>query len=276
MSILKAAGWTVVSFIAAPAFAQTAGAPAARADEAGGSPRLAQAIDEDTRRDPPVVAYAYAAHGTEAKTFGIQAYGLGLVARGQDGVIAGGGAIWGSPTQGLTFVVDGQRSVAREFSPSAAVIVRLYGGGLDGFSLGALGKFKVDGFAGGPSKDEVESEVELGALVSYRDVNWYLDANGIAGQGTGDDGETDTEGRLRFGRYIGQHVRLGFDGQARVRVAGPRTLPNGRVWDFAAGPQSTLVWNRFYGSLTAGPATAGLLSRNVGWSAMMSLGAATF
>jgi hypothetical protein len=222
------------------------------------------------------VAYAYTAYGTEAKTYGVQAYGLGLVAAGQDAVVGGGGAVWGSPLRGLTFVVDGQRNLSREFSPSAAAIVRLYGSGIEGFSVGALGKFKVDGFAGGPSRDEVESEVELGALVSYRDINWYLDANAVAGQGTGDDGETDAEGRLRFGRYLGTYVRLGLDGQVRARVAGPRVLPNGRSWDFAAGPQATVAWNRFYGSMTAGPSTVGLVSRNVGWSAMLSVGALAF
>jgi hypothetical protein len=34
--------------------------------------------------------------------------------------------------------------------------------------------------------------------------------------------------------------------------------------------------DRWYGSVTAGPATTGLVSRNVGWLAMLSVGAAAF
>jgi hypothetical protein len=233
---------------------------------------------DETRVRPelPVAAFAYAAQGTRAKTIGVQAYGLGLMAAGQDRVLGGGGTIWGSPMRRLTLVVDGQRNLSREFSPSAAMILHFYGDGADGLSLGALGKFKIDGFAGGPSHDEIESELELGALVSYRATSWYLDANAIVGQGTGDDGESDIEGRLRLGRALGSYVRLGFDGQVRARIAGPRVLPNGRTWDFAAGPQAMVAWDRWFGSVTAGPATTGLVSRNVGWLAMLSVGAASF
>jgi hypothetical protein len=237
------------------------------------SSSTAQAV---SRRDPPIVAYAYSAHGTEAKTLGVHAYGLGMVAAGQDGTVGGGGAIWGSPIDRLTLIVDGQRNLSREFSPSAAAIFRIYGDGREGFSLGALGKFKIDGFAGGPDRDEVESEIEIGGLVSYRDAAWYLDANAIAGRGTGDEGETDAEGRLRFGRELGEHVRLGIDGQVRARLAGPRYLANGRTWDFVAGPQAAFDWRQFYGALTAGPTTMALATRNVGWSAIVSVGGVAF
>src|SRR5215510_13859293 len=66
------------------------------------------------RRDPPVVAYAYAAHGAAAKTLGVHAYGLGIVAPGQGGTFGGGGAIWGSPIDRLTLIVDGKRNLSRE------------------------------------------------------------------------------------------------------------------------------------------------------------------
>jgi hypothetical protein len=277
MSIAKGfAGFSFALLVPIASRAQSAvPAPAASDDSAGGA--VAGASDRaGAGRESPIVAYAYAAHGTEAKTIGIQAYGLGLVAAGQDRVVGGGGAVWGSPLRRLTLVVDGQRSLSREFSPSVAMIVNLYGDGAKGFSLGALGKFKIDGFAAGPSHDEVESEAELGALVSYRGESFYLDANAIAGRGMGDEGETDAEGRLRLGGRLGTYVRLGIDGQVRARAAGPRLLANGRTWDFAAGPQAAWSWDRWYGSFTAGPTTMGLVSRNVGWVATLAIGAIAF
>jgi len=244
-----------------------------------GDPALgAQSASERSAapREIPIVAYTYSAYGTAAKTMGVQAYGLGLVASGQDRVLGGGGAVWGSPVDRLTLIADAQRSLMREFSPSVAAIARLYGGGREGFSLGALGKYKIDGFASGPTHDEIESEMEVGVLAAYRASGWYLDANLIAGRGLGDEGETDGEGRLRAGRDVGSWVRLGFDGQIRSRLAGPRYLPNGRTWDFAAGPQVVAFVDRFYGSMTAGPTTVGLLSTDVGWSAMLSIGGVAF
>jgi hypothetical protein len=92
----------------------------------------------------------------------------------------------------------------------------------------------------------------------------------------GDEGEMDAEGRLRLGRDVGSWVRLGLDGQARVRVAGPMTLANGRTWDFAAGPQFLAYSGPFFGSLTAGPTTTGLVTNNVGFTAMLSVGGTTF
>jgi hypothetical protein len=245
-------------------------------DESAGAAPATTSDETSGRRESPIAAFAYAAQGSAAKSIGVQAYGLGLVAPGQDRVLGGGGAIWGSPARRLTLVVDGQRNLSRDFSPSAAAILHFYGDRAEGLSLGALGKFKIDGFAGGPDRDEIESEVELGALVSYRHASWYVDANAIAGRGMGDDGEMDAEGRLRFGSSLGSYARLGFDGQVRARVAGPRLLPNGRTWDFAAGPQAIFAMDRWYGSVTAGPATTGLVSSSVGWLAMLSVGAAAF
>src|SRR5207245_5862306 len=118
-------------------------------------------------------------------------------------VIGGAGAIWGSPFERLTIVVDGQRNLSRDFSPSAAGIVRLYGNGRDGLTLGALGKFKIDGFGKGRNGDEVESEVEIGGLMSFESLGWHLDVNAIGGTGLGDDGEVDTEERLRLGYDVG-------------------------------------------------------------------------
>jgi hypothetical protein len=256
----------------ASALAQTTSA----SDDAGGTSATRAAEAKDVRREIPILAYTYAAHGVSAKTIGVQAYGLGLVARGQDGALGGGGAVWLSPIDRLTLVMDGQRNVARDFSPSAAAVVRLFGDGREGFTLGALGKFKIDGFGKGPNGDEVESELEMGALLSFAEAGWHVDANGIAGRGIGDEGEMDAEGRLRLGRDIGSWVRVGLDGQARARGAGPMTLANGRTWDFAAGAQVLAYSGPLFGSLTTGPTTTGLVTNNVGFTAMLSVGAAAF
>ena len=143
-------------------------------------------------------------------------------------------------------------------------------------SLGALGRFKIDGFAGGPSRDEVESEAEIGALLSYASGIFHVDLNAIAGVGLGDDGETDAEGRLRLGGDLGRLVRLGVDGQVRRRLAGPRDLPNGRSWDFAVGPQVLIQQGNSFGLATVGPTTMGLSSRDIGMTAMLSVGGTTF
>lgn len=70
-------------------------------------------------------------------------------------------------------------------------------------------------------------------------------------------------------------MRIGVDGQTRVRLAGPKYLPNRQTWDFAAGPQIMIGTRHFYGALTGGPATMGLLSPNVGWTVVASVGGST-
>lgn len=44
----------------------------------------------DVRSEIPNYAYAYTAYGATAKTLGVQAYGLGLTAAGQKGIVGGG------------------------------------------------------------------------------------------------------------------------------------------------------------------------------------------
>ena len=166
MSVAKGiAGFSLAMLVPVASWAQGAVTTSRASDDSAPGLGAAGSDRAGAGRESPIVAYAYSAFGTEAKTVGVQAYGLGLVAAGQDSVVGGGGAIWGSPIRRLTFVVDGQRNLSRDFSPSAAMIVHLYGDGADGLSLGALGKFKIDGFAAGPSHDEIESKTELGALL---------------------------------------------------------------------------------------------------------------
>jgi hypothetical protein len=256
-------------------------ASAASTSEAADENQVTSSVEsskeaKDIRNEVPNFAYAYTAYGTSPGAVGAQVYSLGLVAARQEATVGGGGMVWASPFKRLTFIVDAQRNVSKNFSPSGAVIARLYGSGSQGLSFSGLGKFKIDGFAAGPKHDEVESEIEIGFLASVVDSGWLLDLNAIAGRGLGDDGETDAEGRLRLARSLGSMLRLGVDGQARARLSGPRTLPNGRTWDFAVGPQALLGLDNFYGSFTAGPTTSGLTSSNVGWAVMAAVGGTTF
>lgn len=240
---------------------------------------------KDVRSEVPNYAYAYTAYGATAKTLGVQAYGLGVAAARQKGIVGGGLMAWWAPIDRLTLIGDGQRDLYGNFAPSAAVVVRIAGKNGDGWSLGGLGKFKVEGFGDGkpagagtpPAKPgEIESEVELGFLVSYaKSGGLHFDLNAITGMGTGDDGEVDAEGRLRLGYDLTHLLRLGVDGQIRGRLNGPTYLPNGRIWDFAAGPQAILGSKSFFGSFTGGPATMGLVSDRVGWNAIASVGGTT-
>lgn len=249
--------------------------PTHTADESKGAPPAPKTQERDTRSEVPIVAYAYSATGAPAKSVGAQGYGVGMAASGQDAVLGGGVSVWGAPIDRLTLIGDASRNVWGNFAPSAAAVVRILGDGKKGFSLGGLGKFKIDGFASGPNHDEVESELEIGALASFVQSGWHLDLNTIAGRGLGDDGEMDAEGRFRVGYDLGRYVRLGLDSQGRVRMAGPKYLPNGRTWDFAAGTQVMVAMSRFFGAFTAGPTTMGLTSNSVGASAILSFGGTT-
>jgi len=255
-----------VAIVSAPAMAADAAAPDA----------VPPVIEQrDVKTEIPNLVYAYQATGVTAKTMGVQAYGLGLVGggAGQKAVAGGGAAVWGSPVDRLTLIGDASRDQFGQFAPSAAAVVRLLGREGDGWSLGALGKFKVEGFATGPN-NEFESELESGLLLSYARYGWHADLNAISGFGLGDDGEIDVEGRLRLGRDLGSIFRVGLDGQTRVRAAGDNKLVGGRTWDFAGGAQALAGFGHFFGALTAGPATMGVVS-NVGFTAVASVGGST-
>ncbi len=246
-----------------------------KADVQSSQPDHGDRAAPDVRAKVPIIQYAYSATGAAPRTAGAQTYGLALVARDQDATLGGGARVWGSLMPRLTLLADAERNLWGNFSPSVAAVAHLLGAPGDGWALGALGKFKVDGFSGGRDGDEIESEIELGVLTSFAHGGWHLDLNAIFGRGTGDEGETDAESRLRFGYDLGRLVRLGVDGQARFRLSGEDQLPNGKTWDFAAGPQLFVGSGAFYGALTAGPATMGLTSESVGFSAALALGGTT-
>ena len=192
---------------------------------------------KDVRSEVPNYAYSYTAYGATEKTLGVQVYGLGVGAAGQRGILGGGLTVWGSPIDRLTLIGDGQRDLYGNFAPSAALVVRLLGKSGTGWSLGGLGKFKVEGFGDGKpigagsrpaTPGEIESEVETGLLLSYaKSGGLHFDLNAITGVGTGEDGEVDEEGRLRLGYDVTHLVRLGVDGQVRARLNGPKYLANG-------------------------------------------------
>ena len=256
----------VVAFVAAPCLA----ASPARAD--GSDATDTARAEPDVKGEIPNAAYAYSAYGATAGKVGVQAYGMGLGGRAQRATLGGGGAVWGSPIDRLTLVADGSRDATGNFAPSAAAIVRLLGNANDGFSLGVLGKFKVEGFGTGPG-GETESEIEGGLLLSYAKYGWHMDLNAITGFGTGDDGEIDAEGRLRANHDVGRFVRVGIDGQARYRLAGDTRLPGNRAGDFVAGPQVLVGSSTFFGSLTGGVATMGVVNQ-VGWTSIVAIGGA--
>jgi len=229
----------------------------------------------DTRQDVPIVAYAYSAQGAAPKSVGAYGYGLALAAAGQDAVLGGGATVWGSPIDRLTLIGDASRDVSGRFTPSVAAMGRLYGSRGEAFTLGVLGKWKAEGFGVGPHGDEIESELEGGVLATLLAGRFHLDSNVLAGGALGGSGEADVEARIRPGFDLGRLVRLGLDSQFRVRVAGPKYLPNGRIWDFAAGAQTVVGNQSFFGAFTFGPSTTGVLTNDIGVTGMLALGGTT-
>lgn len=217
----------------------------------------------------PVGAYAYSA-GTDSGLLGAQVEAVAV--GGRKRTIGGGMTGWWAPIDRLTLFADAQRDVFGHFAPSLAAITRVAGEPNDGWSLGLLGKFKVEGFGIGPNH-ETESEIEAGAVVSYAAGRVHLDLDGITGAGLGDDGEIDAEARVRFGGDITRAVRLGLDGQARWRVTGTTALAAGRTWDFAGGPQLVVIPGRWFVALTAGPSTMNVPDGRVAFTSAVAVGA---
>jgi hypothetical protein len=261
---------TAAASIGALVAASSLAARARAADDEAHPEESAQKPKPSAANEIPITAYAYST-GVRSGTVGAMGTGSGLV-YGSTSTLGGGGTVWGSPLSGLALIADAQRDVTGKFVPSAAVLVRLLGDHTNGWSLGALGKFKVDGFTRG--KDgEVETEVESGAVLSFVRERVHFDLNGILGFGLGDDGDRDGEGRLRFGVDLTSFLRLGIDEQARFKLGGVQKLPGNRTWDIAGGPQVLVHWKNFFGAVTAGPTTMGVIDPHAGWMALVSVGA---
>ena len=257
----------------------------ARADETADAVVADEAptATHDARNQVPILAYAYSAGGVDGPSFGAQGHGAMIAGEKQAASAGGGVTVFGSPIDRLTLIGDLPRDAASgHFAPSVTVIGRPYGENARGFAFGLLGKYKVEGFGveaettgpEGEDEFEFEHEIEGGLLVGYAGDGWHVDLDAITGVGVKEGGEVDVEGRVRVGCDLGDYVRLGLDGQVRGRAHGAETLPGGRTWDFAAGPQVLVGVANFFGSFTAGPVTLGV-AEGVGFSAMATAGGTT-
>ncbi len=219
--------------------------------------------------------FTFTAYGAPVHTFGLKAYALGRSSPGQKPIAGGGVSAWWSPMDRATLIGDASRNALGELTPSAAVVVRVLGRPGDGWSLGGLAKMKLEGF-GDEARKEIEGELEGGVLTSYARSGWHLDLNVLAGAGLGDDGEADAEIRARAGHDLGSFTRLGFDSQARARVAGDKRLAGDRTWDFAAGPEAVFAFGRMYGSLFTGLTSSTVPGlQRLGSLSIVSVGGAT-
>jgi hypothetical protein len=133
-----------------------------------------------------------------------------------------------------------------------------------GFSLGALGRLKSEGFA------EIEGELEVGLLGSYDAGSSHADVNLVVGKGF-DEEETDGEVLLRVGRDVLGFMRVGVDSRVRYRLSGDAPLAGGRKWDVFAGPQVTASFDHLYAGVLAGPSTVGVVD-GVGLEGMLTFG----
>jgi hypothetical protein len=291
---LQVASWVAIAAFSTSAWAadETAPAVAPSGAPSGGQGDNASAQTQteaesayggDVRAMVPQVSYTYSAHGAPEKTLGAAFTGFGLAdttttngARSGGSVIGGGISVWGSPLSRLTIIGDATRNVYREFSPALGATFRLMGKPGEGLNLGALVRYKVDGFGRGPTKDEVEGELEGGMLVGYHQKRLHLELNTILGVGTTEEGEVDVEARGRVGYDLSEHLRVGVDGQSRFRVAGPGILSNGQSYDWVLGPQAMVSSGHFFGSFLAGPTTTGTISPKVGAIVAISVGGTTF
>jgi hypothetical protein len=246
------------------------GASARAADDEGKTTSGSELAPRSATNEVPNVGYAYTT-GVATNSVGAMGYGSGLTAGGANG-FGGGGTVWGSPVDRLTIVADASRTIDKQFAPSAAALVRLFGDHALGWSLAGLGKYKVDGFSRG-ANNEFESELEVGAVVGYVRSGLHFDFNAVTGFGLTDDREVDSEARLRLGYDVAPFLRLGIDEQARYRLSGATRLPGNRSGDFAGGAQIFAWYRNVFGAITAGPTTMNVVDVRVGWMALVSVGA---
>jgi hypothetical protein len=215
-----------------------------------------------------VVALTHSARAPSKLGYGVSALGSGTLALSgevRDETQLGVGLrLWGSPLQRLVLIADVARRDNGEFAPALALQVRFWEN--ERWALGALGRFKSEGFA------EIEGEVELGLLGSYDAGPSHLDLNVIVGRGF-DEAETDGELALRVGRDVLGSLRAGLEGRVRYRLTGDQLLPGGRKWDAVAGPQLSVGFDPFFASLLTGPTNVGVVS-GVGWIGLLTFGGA--
>lgn len=228
------------------------------------------AIEQSAATEVTRVAYAHTAFGASSVTMGGAGFGeaRGEFQRGTPH-LGGGVRVWGSPVDRLTLLADGERrDTTDEFAPSASVQVRILGGRPQGWALAGLARYKAEGFA------ELGGEAEFGVLGSYGWYHAHLDVNVIVGTAF-EESESDAEGLVRGGYDVLAFLRVGGEGRLRYRIAGDVTLPGGRSWDAIVGPQLLGHYEAFFGALTGGPSTVGIVSK-VGWAVIATAGGVAF
>jgi len=254
--------------IEAPAAAPT---PAPAVEKPAQPDPEQQAKRHSVAFDVPRVAYTDSAFGSGALTLG--AAGFGELRSSSDTTadphFGGGIRIWGSPIDRLLFVLDAQRrDSTNEFAPSVTAQVRILGSERAGWALGALARYKTEGFA------EMEGEMEGGILASLSQRRFHGDLNLVIG-GDFDGRESDGELLARAGYDVLPYLRVGAEGRGRYRLAGEVDLPGGRSWDAFGGAQLFAFYDHYFGAVTVGPSTVGMVD-TVGWSMLASAGGVMF
>jgi hypothetical protein len=247
------------------AAAMTLGDPAATSPAAPNEQtQSAPTAPSDVRTDVPVIGFTHAAFGSRGGKIGAHGFGYGTAA--SSGGSGGGGlTLYGSPLNRLTLLGTAERRPNGEFAPSASLAVRILGSVEDGWALGAMGTYKAEGF------DQLEGELEFGALFSLLQKRWHFDLNAVAGGGLEESEELDAEAKLRVGYDVVDWFRLGIDSRARYRLRGPVALAGGRSGDIVAGAQAIASWSQFYAAILAGPSTVDVAS-GVGFATSLTAG----
>ena len=221
--------------------------------------------------DVPRVAYTDTAFGVGAATLGASGFGeaRGSASAGTQPHLGGGIRVWGSPIDRLVLVLDAQRRDSNDrFAPAVTVQVRILGSESEGWALGALGRYKTEGFA------SMEGEIESGILISASHLAFHFDGNVVAG-GDFDGKEGDGELLARAGYDVLPFLRLGAEGRGRYKLAGTTELPGNRNWDAFGGPQVFAFADYYFAAATGGPSTVGLVD-HIGWSVIATAGGVMF
>jgi len=205
--------------------------------------------------------------GTKRSMVFAGATGTGVTQNSTD-TAQGGVILGGSPVNRLTLHGFVGRDENGRLAPSATIHVRFLGDYAAGYALGALVRYKTEGFT------EAGGEAEIGITGGFHRAGFHLDANLVGGLGVEESemGEVDAEGRLRLGYDVIRFVRLGAVGQVRSRLAGDRALAGGHKWDAMGGPAISAWYTRFLLCLNGGPSTVGV-ANGVGAYGMVTLAA---
>jgi hypothetical protein len=180
----------------------------------------------------PRVGGIESAFSMRAGTAMLALEGQGTFASRQPAQGEGGMHIAASPIGRLTLQGFVGRGRDGRWAPTAGAHVRILGEQARGFALGAMARYRTEGFT------EAGGEAEAGLTLGFKRSGLVLDANALAGVGVEEKeaGESDAEFAGRAGYDVASWVRLGVQGQGRRRLTGDRVLINGKTWDASVGP----------------------------------------